>query len=469
MNEGIPPLHDRDDRQNCVVRYEAMLSRNDRYFFDVEEFEMIIDHYLEHNDLRQARAVLEYAQAQHPGTVDLLFCEAHVLMAMGRLNKALDALDAIGKLEPFNEDVYLHRAGIHSQLRQHRRAIEQYTRALELAEDGLDDILLDLAFEHENTGAHDEAIACLKRALGINPENEAVLYELAYCYDLQDAHEAAATFFRGFTDDHPYSFVGWYNLGNALARLDRLEESNEALDLCMTIEEEFTSAYFSKARNLLVQGDHQGAVELYQETIAHDGPQAVTFSYIGECYEKMERFEQALIHYDQALALDPNWTDAWIGRGVVKDMQGRTAEAIKDLEVATRLAPDNSDGWHCLAQALAHAERFPEATAAYERVHRLEPQNLDAWMDHADLLAAIKGPPAGLRKMQEAEQVHTLDPRFKYRMAVHLLRSGHMQRGLLLLEEALMTDHAGHARFLDACPEATAIPQVLHLLELYRK
>src|SRR5690606_37926978 len=163
-----------------------------------------------------------------------------VLMAMGRLNRALDVLDQIGRLEPFSEDVYLMRAGIHSQLRQHRKAIEQYTRALELAEDGLDDILLDLAFEHENIESYDEAIECLKRALVINPENEAVLYELAYCYELTDAFQAAVNYFRSFTDDHPYSFVGWYNLRNALARLERYDESNEALDLCITIEEGFT-------------------------------------------------------------------------------------------------------------------------------------------------------------------------------------------------------------------------------------
>ena len=469
MNEGIPPLHDRDDRLSCVVRYEAMLDRNDHYFFDVEEFEMIIDHYLEQNDPRKAKAVLAYARTQHPHTVDLMFSEAHVLMAMGRLNKALEVLDRIGELEPFNEDVYLHRAGIHSQLRQHRKAIAQYVRALELAEDGIDDILLDLAFEHENTEAYDQAISCLKRALEVNPENEAVLYELAYCYELSDAHQASVAFFRAFTDAHPYSFVGWYNLGNALARLERFAESNEALDLCMTIEEGFTSAYFSKARNLLLTGEHQGAVDLYQETIEHDGPQAVTFSYIGECYEKMERYEQALIHYDQAIAIDPNWADAWIGRGVVKDMQGRIAESVKDLEVATRLAPDNADAWFFMAHGLAKTERFPQALAAYERLNRLEPQSLDGWLEHAELLHQLKGPEAALRKMQEAEQVHKLDPRFRYRFAVHLLRNGRMQHGLLELEEALMIDHAAHTQFLDAYPEAVSIPQVVHLLELYRK
>ncbi len=470
MNEGPLPLPDRDDdQQGCVERYEEMLDRNDHYFFDVEEFEMIIEHYLEQNDLKKARQVLEYASKQHPGALDLMFCEAHVMMSMGKLNRALEVLDAIGKVEPFNEDVQLHKAGIYSQLRNHRKAIEHFKRALELAEEGVDDIHLDLAFEYENLEAFDQAIECLKSALRINPENEAALYEIAYCYDLMDDHQGAVEMFRKFTDEHPYAFVAWYNLGNALARLERLEESNEALDLCLAIDEKFTSAYFSKARNLLQMGDLEAAVECYRETIEHDGPQAITFSYIGECYEKMERFEQALIHYDQALALDPNWVDAWIGRGVVKDVQGRLPEAIKDLEVAVKLAPEHGDGWFYYANALGRAERYEDALAAYTKLNTMEPESLDGWLDHADLLLNLKGPEAALKKLKEGEMVHKLNSRYRYRMVSYLLRAGREQQALLEMEEALTSDHAAHTQLLEHYPEAATMPQIIHLLELYRR
>lgn len=470
MNEGPSPLPDReDDRTDHVQRFEAMLSRNDHYFFDVEEFELIIEHYLDNNEPKKARQVLDYAHKQHPGSVDLLFCEAQVLMGMGRLNRALEVLDSIAKLEPYNEDVHLHKAGIHSQLRNYRKAIEHYRKALELAEEGLDDIYLDLAFEHENCEQFDEAIGCLKKALEVNPENEAVLYELAYCYDLAEAHEASVVFFRHFTNEHPYSFVAWYNLGNALAKLGRLEESNNALDLCLAIEEEFSSAYFSKARNLLQQGSYEEAIACYQETLNIDGPQAVTFSYIGECFEKMERYEQALIHYDQALALDPNWVDAWIGRGVVKDYQGRLVEAIKDLEHAVRISPDTGDGWFYLANALARAERWEASIQAYERLNTMEPESLEGWLDHADLMMHLKGPEAALAKLREGELVHKLTPRYKYRLVSYLLRCGRQQQALLELEEALMADHAAHTQLLEHHPEAAAMPQVMHLIELYKR
>ena len=39
----------------------------------------------------------------------------------------------------------------------------------------------------------------------------------------------------------------------------------------------------------------------------------------------------------------------------------------------------------------------------------------------------------------------------------------------LELEEALMADHASHTELLEHYPEAAHLPQVLHLLELYRR
>ncbi|MBX2974303.1 MAG: tetratricopeptide repeat protein [Flavobacteriales bacterium] len=470
MSESHHPHPERNDQAHgCVERYESMRQHGTMYFFDVEEFEIIIDHYLEQSDARRAKEVLELAQRQHPGSVDLKFSETHVLMSQGKLNRALEVLDAIGKMEPFNEDVHLHKASIFSQLRNHRRAVEHYKRALDLTEEGLDEIHLDLAFEYENLEKYDLALESLKQALTINPENEAVLYELAYCFDVSDAHQAAVAFFREFTNENPYAFVAWFSLGNALARLDRYEESIEALDFCLAIEERFTSALFSKARNLLILGRYQEAIDCYQETIDFDGAQAVTFSYIGECYEKMEHYEQALIHYDQSIALDPNWVDAWIGRGVVKDMQGKLNEAIRNLENAVRLAPDHGDGWYFLGNTLARAGRYDEAFAAYVKLNGLEPENVDGWLDHADLLLQMKGPDPAARKLKEGSQVIKLTSKYAYRMVSYLLRMGELQQALVMLEDALMNDHAAHTQLLEHYPEAVQMPQVVHLLELYRR
>lgn len=470
MNEGRHnPPGSEEEQQQCVEKYEAMMREQRPPYFDVEEFALIIGHYLDRSDFKRAQEVTEYALGQHPGNIDLLFWEAHVLMDSGKLSRALEKLEALEKVDPFNVDIQLHKGSIFSQQRNPKRAIQHFERALELTDEDQDNILLDLAFEHENLNDFERAIGCLKRAVELNPENEAVLFELAHAYDMAGAHEESVSYFRAFTNQHPYSFVAWYDLGNALAALDRIEESNEALDLSMAIEEKFSSAYFSKARNLLVSGRYEEAITLYRETLAIEGPQAVTFSYIGECFEKMERFNEALIHYDQAIALDPAWIDAWVGRGVVKDLQGRLPEALRDLEHAVNLDPDNADAWYYYGNVLGRTGRYEEAMQAYVRLNTMEPESLEGWLDHADLLSEVKGPEAAIQKLRECEMLHKLNARYRIRLASYLLRCGREQQALLELEEALTTDFDSHSLLLEHYPEARSMPQVMHLIELYRK
>lgn len=470
MNESYRPTPGRnEDQLVCVQRYEAMLASKGQQFFDVEEFELIIDHYLERNEPRLAERAVSFAKRLHPSALDITFCEAVVMMSLGRLSKAMNLLDAVEKVEPWNEEVQLNKAGIFSQQRNHRRSVEHYKKALELAEEGLDEIYLDLAFEHENLEEFQEAISCLQSALEYNPENEAVLYELAYCYDLANGDEACIAYFTAFVDEHPYSSVSWYNLGNVYAKLERYEESEHALDLALAIDDRFSSAWFSKARNLLLASRYEEAIACYEETLAFDGPQAITFSFIGECHEKMEQFAQAIVSYDQAIAIDPEWVDAWIGRGVVMDMQGRVKEAVVSLRQAVIVAPENPDALYYYAAALVRLKDYKTAMEVYVKLNLIEPQSLEGWLDHSALLLELKGPEAAAAKLQESAQVHRLNVVWKYRLVGYLLRCGREQQALLELEEALTLDHAAHVQLFENCPEAAEMPQVLHLLELYRR
>ena len=46
------------DIKALVERFEGMLARDEHYFFDVDEFESIIDYYFERNNLRRTKAVI---------------------------------------------------------------------------------------------------------------------------------------------------------------------------------------------------------------------------------------------------------------------------------------------------------------------------------------------------------------------------------------------------------------------------
>lgn len=465
MSDRQSDPFENDNTHEYISRYEKMLEKNDEYFFDVEQFELIIDHYLDRNELKKASQVLGYARSQHPTSVELLFCESNILIGAGKLNKALQVLDAMESLHPFNDEIYLTKASIHSQLRNYDLAIRNYKKALEFAEEELDDIHVDLAFEYENLEALTKAIFHLKEALKINPENEAALYELAYCFDLAENMSGAATFFQRFLDDNPYSYVGWYSLGNAFAKQGLLEKGIDAFEFCIAINDGFSSAWFGKAKAHVDLGQLDKAIESYQETLEMEGAQAVTFSLIGECYEKLDQVDLALEYYSRALEQDPEWVDAWIGTGVVKQVQGKLSESINYLQKAIELEPNNDSARTLLARVYVKARNDEAAMVMYETVHQTAPENLEAWLEHSDLLLQAGIHEAAINKLEEGARVHLNDTRYRYRMVSYLLQAGRTNEALLMLGELISTDAKDQHLLFEHFPEAQNISAVMDLID----
>ena len=135
-----------------------------------------------------------------------------------------------------------------------------------------------------------------------------------------------------FIDDHPYSYTAWYNLGCVQSKLELYEKALDAFDFAIVINEEFTTAYFNKANALYNLERYNEAISVYKETFSLEKPEALTFYYIGECYERLEDYRKAKINYNKAIQLNPDLADAWMGIGIVLDNQNLRTEGIHRSE-----------------------------------------------------------------------------------------------------------------------------------------
>jgi tetratricopeptide (TPR) repeat protein len=87
----------------------------------------------------------------------------------------------------------------------------------------------------------------------------------------------------------------------------------------------------------------------------------------GLCLARMERREEALRCYDQALALEPNFGPGWFNRGWVLERMGETAEAARSYAKAAEINPENAQAWANLAALDA---RRGDAEAVSEHAER---------------------------------------------------------------------------------------------------
>ncbi|MBK7431948.1 MAG: tetratricopeptide repeat protein [Bacteroidetes bacterium] len=193
--EFLNPRDENNQVRHSIERYEQMIRNKDAYFFDVEAFLNIIDYYIERNDPVKALQVVEFAQSQHPDSVEFLLREAQLLAMVDRYNEALAILDKAEMITPTDADLFMIRGSIYSQQQKFELAIENFNKAIPLA-DELDLLYLNLAYVYESWGDYDKAINYLALCLEDNPENEVAMYELAFCFEFTERFQDSIDFYK---------------------------------------------------------------------------------------------------------------------------------------------------------------------------------------------------------------------------------------------------------------------------------
>lgn len=368
--------------------FEKFLKGENIGFLDSDRWEAMIDHYLIAGQYAKALACVTEALTQFSYSFTLRLRKAQAHSAMGNLKEAIHLLNDLEREGQVSMEVLLTKASVFSQLKDSKNAIRYFKEALAAASpEDRDEIYLDLAMEYQNTGEIQRAINVLREAISRNPSNEGAVYELAFCYDQKGDFEASIKCYSDFIDDNPYSFTAWYNLGNAYAKNENLEKAVWAYDYCLLINDSFGPAYFNLGHTHLTLDRYTMAIANFEKCMELDGDDPLALSYIGECYEQLGELDRAKIFYKKSLELAPMLPDAWLGLGIVEDLEGRTREGIVLIQKAAELDPENASIYHVLAGAYEKLEERDNALSNYLLALDLEPGDEDCLLNYLELLS----------------------------------------------------------------------------------
>lgn len=471
MKEDRDPSFEQSELIELVERFEKMMRENARYFFDVDEFEEIMDYYLDSGKFKAAFAVLDIAKSQHPYSLDFSLREAELLAITNQPEKAMTVLSRVEYLEGGNPDFYLTRASVQSQLGHYSKAISNLQEAIRHTDHPADkdNIYMSLAFEYQNLDNIEQAIFYLKQSLQNNPSNEDALYELVYCFDQLHQAEAGIAYFQEFVDNNPYSLHGWYNLGNLYLQFDLLEKGISAYDFALVIDDSFPAAHFNKAGALSRLERYEDAIEAYQHTLAINSADAITHYYIGESYEKLEDYPTAHQYYQNAVKHDPYLADAWLGIGVMLDYQNRLTEGIHYIKKAIGLDQENAEYWFVLGEVERKLGFIEDAKFAFEKVIHFDSSNTDIWLDYADMLYEQNNLEGAIEVVDRGLKHHTQDSNLFYRLTAFHLLQGRETEALDALRSGLQLDAENHHELFEYFPLSRKNIRVLDLIETYKK
>lgn len=394
-----------------LERFESLQKGESMGFLDSDRWEVLIDHLLMNGQYKNAAKCAEEASLQYSYNLSFKLRLAQSFSALGKLKEAINMLNELERAGHDSFEFLLTKASVFSMMKDSKNAIKYFKNALNCAEEeDKDEVYLDLAMEYSNAFDYKSALEVLKQAIVDNPYNEAAIYEIAYCYDQMGEYEQSIKCYTDFIDENPYSFTAWYNLGNAFSKMENFEKAIWAYDYCVVINDEFGPAYFNLGNANLSIDKYTKAIENFHKSIEIDGEDPIAFCYIGECHEQLKELDLAKHFYEKSLELAPLLPDAWLGLGIVEDLNGRTREGIALILKAMELDPENAGIYHVLAGAYEKLEMVDEASENYELSLALDPLDEECLMNYINLISLTSWKEA----MDYLEEFEKINPTNEY-------------------------------------------------------
>ena len=176
--------------EKSILKFESMLKTDDVYFFDAEDFEEIIHHYLNEGKVSLGKKAIQIGLQQHPHAAELKLLKVEVLVFEDYYREAEAILDELQQIDTANEEIYIQRANILSKQDDHTGAIRMLNEALSIADDSFDIYSL-LGMEHLFLDNYGEAKDCFIKCLDFDETDYSSLYNVVYCFEYMDDHAGA--------------------------------------------------------------------------------------------------------------------------------------------------------------------------------------------------------------------------------------------------------------------------------------
>ncbi|MEN8201270.1 MAG: tetratricopeptide repeat protein [Bacteroidota bacterium] len=469
MSENREQVFENEEFQVLLRKYEDMRSGSQSIFFDVEEFEQIIDYYLDDFQYDEAREAAKFGKQQHPGSVEIKYKFIHIYIEQSQPKKALSMLEEIPVWEENNPERYFLKGTALCLTGKLKEAESQFDRGLELSADDTFDALVNISIAFENVRHFELAVKYLIQAYKQQPGNLSVLYDLGYFYDRLHRFDESLKYYSQYLDLDSYSDNVWYNIGIVYHKLERFKEAVEAYDFSIAINPDYASAYFNKASVWVNAGKFDRAIETYTDFLEVEPESTQAYCYMGDSFEQMGKLEDALGAFQKVIELDNSDPEGWYGAGMIFHRQGKYQEAITYILKAIEFDNNNLDYWINLGYANEDAGLTDEALKCYAYVSKVDTGDLDGWMALTGLLMKEGLYEKALAFLREAFVHHSEDAGIRIKMAVCHLKLGEKELSLKFLDEALSANVALESEFGYYFPEGSRNKEFERIIQQHKK
>jgi len=408
-----------------IAKFESMLKTDDVYFFDAEDFEDIIHHYLNNGKISLAKKAIKIGLQQHPDATELKLLRVEVLVFENNLEVAESILDALQLVDGNNEEIYVQRANIYSKKDNHEAAIILLKRALELVEGNLDIYSL-LGMEYLFMDDFEMAKENFMKCVAVDQQDYSSLYNVVYCFEFLEDYEGAIHYLNEYLERNPYCQVAWHQLGKQYFTEQMFPEALAAFDFAIISDDTFMGAYFEKGKVLEKMGKYEEAIENYETTVKIEDPTSHAYLRLGKCYEKLNNDDLAKYYYYQTVHEDPLLDKGWLAITDFYSRKKNFERALYYINKAINIDGENALYWKKCAGIHVALENYDEADFSYKQAVELGNYELDTWLNWAEVLIQNEDLASAIEILLQGQEFYPDEAQIDYKMTgLYLLANDH--------------------------------------------
>ena len=156
------------------------------------------------------------------------------------------------------------------------------------------------------------------------------------------------------------------------------------------------------------QGQHDRAIQDYDQAIKLDPSDAIVYNNRGIAYSTKGQHDRAIQDYDQAIKLNPSDATAFNNRGLAYSAKGQLDRAIQDYDQAIKLDPSDAIVYYNRGIAYSAKGQHDRAIQDYDQAIKLDPSRTPIAYNNRGNAYSTKGQLD--RAIQDYDQAIKLNP-----------------------------------------------------------
>jgi tetratricopeptide (TPR) repeat protein len=173
---------------------------------------------------------------------------------------------------------------------------------------------------------------------------------------------------------------------------------------------EIAHVYLNKGVAFHLLQKYEEAIKTYDEALGYNEDFLEAWNNRGAALFELSRYEEAIASFEKAIELNPKEPKAWNDRGIALSELEQYEEAIASHEKAIELSPNYPSAWNNKGFGLSKLGRYKEAILSYRKAIELEPGKALTWFNKASSHTHLGETNEAIEDLQKAI---ALDPSYR--------------------------------------------------------